>query len=149
MSKHILETIRKLVLSTLFKALPLRSASLDEPDPINNSVDPATDTWLFDASRSVSEHCSEFLTEMGQLSGALGRLHAVVSGVASVAPMHANIGPSAILGAPIWSDDLLFEGHPLASASASVPADTLLFDNEMPIAIDDAVLFDTVVQATL
>ena len=149
MSKHILNFFRKLVLSVAFKALPMRSASLDEPEPVNNSLNPAADEWLFDASRSVSDHVDDLTNQMGLLSGTLGRLHAVVSSVATIAPMRAGSEAIVAFGGPIWSDDLLFDGQPRMDAAPSVRSDTLLFDDDMPVLIDDAVLFETAAQASL
>lgn len=131
MRQHILNIFRRFVLSAALKALPLRSQDIVEPDPVRSTRLPETDLWLFEADRSVASHMAGLTGEMSRLSGVLGRLHTVVSTVAAETPIHALSYNEHAVGQVIWSDDLLFDGEPLASAEDCNAGDDfsdLLFD---------------------
>lgn len=113
MSKHIFNTFRKFVLSAAFKAMPLRSADIVEPEPLNNPVHPEQDTWLFDTSPTIEARADDLGHAMGRLVNVLGSLHTVVSHVSTQAPMRASVQTETVFGA-IWSDSLLFDGEPAA-----------------------------------
>ena len=132
MSKHILNVFRKFVLSTAFKALPLRSARLVTPEPVKSPLHPESDAWLFEMPRSVSAYMSDYTGEMARLAGALGGLHSVVSRITAEAPMAVWAEGAPAFGT-VWSDDYLFDGEPLAQtgpefATAKEHADFLFED---------------------
>ena len=130
MKQHILNTFRKIALSIAVKAIPLRPTRLADPDPVQSSVDPESDLWLFGAEPTVATHMQDLALQMKNLSGTLGRLHGLVSVIFTEAPIpkpaqavvHANI---------VWSDAVLFDGEPAAPASyvlGAERADDLLFE---------------------
>ena len=136
MSKHILNVFRKFILSAAFKALPLRSASLVEPDPVKSPLHPERDEWLFEKPRTVSAYMSDYAGEMNRLAGALGGLHSVLSKISVEAPLAVAAELTPVFGA-VWSDDDLFEGEPLASVEAHVATATahadFLFEDNKPV----------------
>jgi len=134
MSKHIINTFRKFILSAAFKALPLRSARLVEPEPVKSSLTPENDAWLFEAPRTVCAHMGDYATETGRLANALGNLRAVVSKASIEAPMVAALESAPALGV-IWSDDLLFDGEPLGQESDEIAASA---DGHVDFLFDDA-----------
>ena len=130
MSKHILKTFRQFVLSATFKALPLRPARLERPEPLRAPIDPAADTWLLEPSRSVADCTRDLTRGMGRLAETLTKLHSVISDVSSQAPLSASNKLDPAFGT-IWSDDLLFEGEPLQAISSldSEMNDGFLFED--------------------
>ena len=131
MSKHIINTLRKFVLSAAIKALPLRSARLEHPEPLRKPVEPEdSGTWLFAPARSVADHAEGLSHEMRRLAGVLGGLHSVVSAVSSHAPTYAAREASSAFGT-LWADELLFDGEPLpvATSEALDMGDAFLFDD--------------------
>ena len=134
MSKHIFNTFRKFVLSVAFKAMPLRSADIVEPEPLKNPVHPEQDTWLFDNPRTIEAHADDLTHVMGRLATVLGSLHTVVSNVSTQAPMRASVQPEAAFGA-IWSDSLLFDGEPdaqMVEATADLGSDADFLFGDAP-----------------
>ena len=146
MTQHIFNTFRKIALSIAVKALSLRAAHFEDPDPVQSSVDPESDLWLFGAEPTVASHIQDLSLQMQNLSGTLGRLHSLVSVISTEAPMpkpvqavvHTNI---------VWSDAVLFDGEPAASVSYVMDtesADDFLFDFEDDAApmLDIAIMAD-------
>lgn len=137
MSKHILNTFRKFVLSAAFKALPLRSARLVQPQPIKNPYEPEADVWLFEPTRPVASHMADLASEMGRLTGSLGKLHTIVSVISAQAPLQYAVKSVPAFGA-LWSDDVLFDGEPMMTAcdsqmTAEGHADFLFDEIVMPV----------------
>ena len=116
----------------------MRSARLEQPEPLRSPVNPDVDTWLLEPSRSIADHARDLTHDMGRLAGALSKLHSVVSAVSSQAPAYAPLETTSSFGA-IWSDDLLFDGEPLpvVASTALEMNDDFLFEDapQLPVPV--------------
>lgn len=138
MTHHIVNTFRKIALSLAVKVLPLNAISFADPDPVQSSVDPESDLWMFGAKPTVASHMQDLSLQMKNLSGTLGRLHSLVSVISAEAPMPKPV--QAVARAKIvWSDTMLFDGEPITPATYALGnelADDFLFDDYEVDAVD-------------
>ena len=146
MTKHIFNTFRKFLISTALKIMPLQAAEPQAHEPIRSGIDPKTERWLFDQPRSLPAQMSDLTKEMSELSGSLSRLHGLVSMISGSAPEAGLASSPALIGGVVWSDAMLFDGEPEATASDNTGlsgVSDLLFDsteNEIRHTIDSVIL---------
>lgn len=132
MAQKILNTFRKLVLSSALRVLPLSLSKLQEPEPVSASLTPASDPWLFDTPLSLAGHVTKLSREMIQLSDRLAQLHTVISYVSSYAPAPIMVAAAPAPVQVLWADDFLFDGEPMPKAAVATTSDELdglLFDD--------------------
>ena len=109
----------------------MRSARLEQPEPLRIPINPDVDTWLLEPTRSIADHARDLTHDMGRLAGVLSKLHSVVSAVSAQAPAYIPLETTTSSFGTIWSDDLLFDGEPLpvVASTALEMSDDFLFED--------------------
>ena len=136
MTKHLINTLRKTVAGVFLMVLPVRSHKLKKPKPIKQPLNPETDMWLFEPTRSVDAHAGDYFGQMDKLSESLGSLRTLLSDAPATRPTieyRVDVTPMTA----IWSDALLFDGEPHVLAS-EVQSDldvhtSFLFETPVPV----------------
>ncbi|CAN0420555.1 MULTISPECIES: hypothetical protein [unclassified Hyphomonas] len=101
-----------------------RLAETAVPEPIREYLNPnAVDEWMFDRDGSpVTEAATLYSRDFGRVSNTLSSLRALLTDIAAHAPVSAELPLQAAFG-PITSDDVLFDGEPMAAHYGDVPAE--------------------------
>ncbi|MEP0314337.1 MAG: hypothetical protein ABJL57_18190 [Hyphomonas sp.] len=101
-----------------------RLAETAIPEPIREYLNPnAVDEWMFDRDGSpVTESAALYTRHLGRVSNTLSSLRGLLTDIAAHAPVSAELPMQAAFG-PIMSDDVLFDGEPMAAHYGDMPAE--------------------------
>lgn len=124
MTHRILAPLKTFALSIGLRLAAGKSAAADMamPEPITEYLNPnAVDEWMFDRDGSpVTESAELYSRDLGRVSGTLSSLRGLLTDIAAHAPVNAEMPKLAAFG-PIMSDDLLFDGEPMAAHFGDMP----------------------------
>ena len=124
MTHRILAPLKTFALSIGLRLAAGKSAAADMamPEPITEYLNPnAVDEWMFDRDGSpVTESAELYSRDLGRVSGTLSSLRGLLTDIAAHAPVNAEMPKHAAFG-PIMSDDLLFDGEPMAAHFGDMP----------------------------
>lgn len=126
MTNRILTPLKTFALSVGLRLVARKSKVSDRaiPEPITEYMNPnAVDEWMFDRDGSaVTEAAAAYSRDFGRTASALSNLRGLLTEIAAHAPVMADAPKRAIL-APIESDDLLFDGEPMAARYGEMPVE--------------------------
>ena len=98
-----------------------REAVTAMPEPITEYLNPSVDEWMFDRDGSpVTESAELYSRDLGRVSNTLSSLRGLLTDIAAHAPVSAELPMQAAFG-PIMSDDVLFDGEPMAAHYGEAP----------------------------
>ena len=98
-----------------------REAVTAMPEPITEYLNPSVNEWMFDRDGSpVTESAELYSRDLGRVSGTLSSLRGLLTDIAAHAPVNAEMPKHAAFG-PIMSDDVLFDGEPMAAHFGDMP----------------------------
>lgn len=124
MTNRILAPIKTLALSVGLRLAAGRSRTVtaDAPEPITEYLNPnAVDEWMFDRDGTpVTPAAEVYSRELGRVSHALSSLRGLLSEISAHTPVVDEISNGFALS-PIMSDDMLFEGEPMAAGYGDMP----------------------------
>lgn len=124
MTHRILAPIKSLALSLGLRlaAGRTRSVTSDAPEPITEYLNPnAVDEWMFDRDGTpVTPAADVYARELGRVSQALSSLRGLLSEISAHTPVVDEI-PHGFALSPVMSDDLLFDGEPMAASYGKMP----------------------------
>ena len=126
MTHRILAPIKSLALSVGLRLAAGKSKDLQpaRPEPLTRYINPdMIDEWMFDRDGTpVTQAAEVYSRALGRVSGALGGLRSLLTEIAAHAPVTAEMPRHAAFG-PIISDDVLFDGEPMAPHYSDMPAE--------------------------
>lgn len=139
MTHRILDSVKSIALSVGLRLATRGSKRLPEaaaPEPIVDNFlrQDLADEWMFDRDGSPVSMCAEtYSRDLSRVSGALGSLRALLGDIAAHQPLADEPGVVATF-APVMSDELLFDGEPMAPHYGDMPLeDADLFAEDMPV----------------
>lgn len=126
MTHRILAPLKTFALSIGLRLAAGKSRLSDTamPEPITEYLNPnSADEWMFDRDGSpVAESAALYSRDLGRVSNTLSSLRGLLTDIAAHAPVHAELPLQASFG-PIVSDDVLFDGEPMAAHYGDLPVE--------------------------
>ncbi|RAN35709.1 hypothetical protein [Hyphomonas pacifica] len=124
MTHRILAPIKSFALSVGLRLAAGKSKRpfVAAPEPRTRYISPnMVDEWMFDRDGTpVTEAAEVYSRDLGRVAGALGTLRNLLSEISAHQPLRADLPVDAAFG-PIMSDDVLFDGEPMAPYYADAP----------------------------
>lgn len=136
MTHRILAPIKTLALSLGLRLAAGKTKKLapSAPEPITQYLNAnAVDEWMFDRDGTpVTPAAEAYSRELGRTASALSSLRGLLSEISAHAPVYDAMPKDAIFS-PIVSDDMLFDGEPMAAKYGNMPLeDADLFMDAIP-----------------
>ncbi len=142
MTYRIVHALKRLAVSSAIRFMTAERVCPENPEPRRRDIDERLpdverDGWLFDGPElPISPQVAALSGELNRVSESLSCLRRLLSEISSTAPIVAEYSVAFEQGfavAPLWSEDLLFEGEPqlvpfVRSANAGEAA--FLFEND-------------------
>ncbi len=141
MSYRIVHALKRLAVSTVVRFMSADRVRPENPKPRRRLFDGrlsgvSGDDWLFEESVSpLAMEVQALSGELNRTSQALEGLRQLLSSISNVAPIEV-VTEHEILPNMVWSEDLLFDGEPMA-VLPSVPESlageaAFLFEDDEP-----------------